>query len=269
MKVVVVDGGGLMGVETALWVRDHGHEVVLVQAPVPGGPHSSTCDEIAEALRGSSVVVDLAHQPSADIGTLSEDHGLVVDEAALVDAWARSTGELLRAGAAAGVRHHVCLSVVGVDRIGGGGVFRALRNREVMVRRAGIPYTILRATQTFDAAEDIATAATEDWIVWVPPAEVRPVSLTDVATLLAHTAVTRPLNGVREIAGPEQFRLDTFVRTALMTEAEYRQVRTDALSPFYGARLRPLDLLPGPDAFIARTTYREWFAGRPAPDTTS
>ncbi|MGQ4445313.1 hypothetical protein ACN6LI_003863, partial [Streptomyces violaceoruber] len=85
----------------------------------------------------------------------------------------------------------------------------------------------------------------------------------------AHTAVTRPVNGVREIAGPEQFRLDAFVRTALLTEAEYRQVRTDALSPFYGARLRPRDLLPGPDAFIARTTYREWFTGRPAPDTTS
>ncbi|MFG3321295.1 SDR family oxidoreductase [Streptomyces sp. NPDC048171] len=266
MKVVVVDSGGLMGIETALCVRDHGHEVALVQAP--GDPHAPISDEVAEALRGCSVLVDLAHQPSADIGTLSEDHGLVVDEAALVESWAGSTGALLRAGAAAGVRHHVCLSVVGVDRIGSEGVFRALRNREAMIRRSGIPYSILRATQTFDAAEDIATAATEDWIVWVPPAEVRPVSLTDVATLLAHTAVTRPVNGVREIAGPEQFRLDAFVRTALLTEAEYRQVRTDALSPFYGARLRPRDLLPGPDAFIARTTYREWFAGRPAPDTT-
>ncbi|MFJ6858983.1 hypothetical protein [Streptomyces werraensis] len=137
MKDVVVDGGGLMGTETALWVRDHGHEVALVQAP--DGPHAATSDEVAEALRGCSVVVDLAHQPSAGIGTLSEDHGLVVDEAALVDSWARSTGALLRAGAAAGVLHHVCLSVVGVDRVGSEGVFRALRNREAMVRRSGIP----------------------------------------------------------------------------------------------------------------------------------
>ncbi|MBT2413578.1 hypothetical protein J7I94_23950, partial [Streptomyces sp. ISL-12] len=211
-----------------------------------------TSDEMAETLDGCAVMVHLAPAP-APRHTLS---------------WLRATGELLRAGTAAGVRHHVCLSAVGADRITGG-VFPALKAREALLQRSGTSYSVLRATQTYEAAEDIADAGTEDWIVWVPPAEVRPVSLTDVATLLAHTAVSRPLNGVLEIAGPEQFGLDAFVRTALRAETEYRRVRTDPHSPFYGARLRPLDLLPGTGARIARTTYREWLTGRPAPDTRS
>ena len=262
MKVVVFDDGGLIGAETALWVRDHGHEVDLVSAP--GGLGSLTGEEIAESLRHCSVVIDLSRQPSPNTGIITDDHGLVMDEEALVAAWRRSTSALLQAETAAGVEHHVSLSVVGVERIGSEGAFRALQAHETMVQRSGIPYSIVRSTQMFESAEDIATAGTEDWIVWVPPVEVRPVSLTDVAILLAHTAVSRPLIGVREIAGPEKFRLDAFVRTALTAvHAEHRHVLTDVRSPFFGARLRPTDLLPGVDAFVARTSYREWCASRP------
>ncbi|MFG2357392.1 SDR family oxidoreductase [Streptomyces sp. NPDC048521] len=266
MKVVVLDDGALIGVETALWVRDHGHEVDMLSAP--HGIDSLTREEIAEALHDCSVVIDLCHLPSLDLGTLTDDHGLVLDEEAIVRSWLRSTSNVLQAETAAGVRHHVCLSVVGVDRVGGEGVFRALQAQEAMIQRSGMPYSILRATQMFESAQDIATACTEDWIVWVPPVEVRPVSLTDVATLLAHTAVSRPLIGVREIAGPEQFRLDAFVRAALTGDSEYRRVFTNVRSPFFGAHLRPTDLLPGADAFIAQTSYREWFTSRPAPEIT-
>lgn len=120
----------------------------------------------------------------------------------------------------------------------------------------------------FESAEEIATAGTEDWIVWVPPVEVRPVALTDVAVLLAHTAVSRPRTGVHEIAGPEQLGLDAFVRAALAANAEYRRVFTDIHSPFFGTCLRPSDLLPEADAFIGQTSYWEWFSGRPSPETS-
>ncbi|WP_372346785.1 SDR family oxidoreductase [Streptomyces sp. KL116D] len=155
------------------------------------------------------------------------------------------------------MRHHVCLSAVGADRVRGDGAFRALRAREAMIERSGTPYSILRSTQFFEAAEAIADTATEDGVVQVPPLRVQPVSLTDVAMYLAHIAVSRPLGGVREIAGPEQFGLDRFVRIALATDAAYRPVRTHAHSPFFGARphsrgppagcrrLRRADQLPG------------------------
>ncbi|MEV5385603.1 hypothetical protein [Streptomyces sp. NPDC052721] len=262
MKVVVFDDGGLFGAETALWVRDHGHEVDLISAP--GGLDSLAREEIAESLRHCSVVIDLSRQPSLNTGIVTDDDGLVMDEEALVASWRRSTSALLQAETAAGVEHHVSLSVVGVDRIRSEGAFRALQAHETMIQRSGISYSIVRSTQMFESVEDIATAGTEDWIVWVPPVEVRPVSATDVATLLAHTAVSRPLMGVREIAGPESFRLDAFVRAALTTvHAEHRHVLTDIRSPFFGARLRSTDLLPGADAFVARTSYREWCASRP------
>ncbi|MEV5172500.1 hypothetical protein AB0L10_15775 [Streptomyces flaveolus] len=209
MKVVVFDDGGLMGVETALSVRDHGHEVDLISAAK--GFDSLTREEIARSLRDCSVVIDVSHQLSLGTGIITDDHGLVMDEEALAASWRLSTSALLQAETAAGVTHHVSLSVVGADRIRSEGVFRAVQAQEVMIQRSGIAYSIVRSTQTFESAEDIATTGTEDRMVWVRPVDVRPVSLTDVATLLAHTAVSRPLIGVREIAGPEQFRLDAFV----------------------------------------------------------
>ncbi|RPF30434.1 hypothetical protein [Streptomyces sp. TLI_185] len=267
MKVVVFDDGGLMGVETALWIQDHGHEVDLVSAPV--GVDSLTHNATADVLRSCAVVVDLVDPLPSVTGTLTEEIGPVEDEADLTGSRLGATGQLLRAGLAAGVKHHVCLSTVGADRVRNEGEFRALQAREAMIRRSGATYSILRATQMFEAAEGIARASTADGIVRVPPVEVRPVALTEVAMLLAHTAVSRPLNGVREIAGPEQFGLDAFVRTAPTTRTEHQRVRTDARTPFFGTRLRPLDLLPSADAFVAHTSYREWFASRPTPEITS
>ncbi|WP_234381134.1 hypothetical protein [Streptomyces sp. NRRL F-5122] len=150
-----------------------------------------------------------------------------------------------------------------------GGAFTALRAWEVMIERSGIPCSILRSTQLFEAAEVIADTATEDGAVRVPPLRVQPVSLTDVAMYLAHIAVSRPLGGAREIAGPEQFGLDRFVRIALATDADRRPVLTHAHSPFLGARPRTWDLLPGPGAFVAQTSYLEWFVGRPVPEVSS
>ncbi|KAB2976273.1 hypothetical protein F8R89_32285 [Streptomyces sp. SS1-1] len=267
MKVAVWDDGGLIGVETALWVRDHGHEVELLSAP--HGLDSYTREEITEVLRGCSVVIDLLCRPSPAIGALTEEQGFVIDEEALVGSWVRSTRKLLQAETAAGVTYHVALSMTGVDRAASTGVFRALKARESVIQRSATPHLVLRSTQMFESVEDIATAGTEDWIVWVPPVDVRPVALKDVAMLLAHTAVSRPRTGVREIAGPERIRLDAFVRAGLAANAEYRRVFTDVHSPFFGTCLGPSDLLPDANAFIAETTYREWFAGRPSPGIDS
>ncbi|MFC8244784.1 SDR family oxidoreductase [Streptomyces chartreusis] len=163
----------------------------------------------------------------------------------------------------------MCLSAVGVGRVRDDGASTALRAREALIERSGIPYSILRSTQLFEVAEAIADTATEDGAVRVPPLRVQPVSLTDVAMYLAHIAVSRPLGGAREIAGPERFGLDRFVRIALAADADRRVVHTHAHSPFLGARPRLLDLLPGPGAFVAQTSYREWLAGRPAPGGSS
>ncbi|MFD5632067.1 SDR family oxidoreductase [Streptomyces sp. NPDC127072] len=258
MKVIVFDAGGPPAAETAQRVRDHGHEVVVV--PVPTGADALTGVGLADTLTGCSVVIDLSGPPSLDDGTLTEEDGLVVDEDAVLARVSRSTADLLAAEAAAGVEHHVSLSVVGVDRVREEGAFRALRAKEEMIGRSGIPYSIVRATQLFESVGEIATAATEDWIVWVPPVEVRPVAGAEVGTLLAHTAALEPLNGVQEIAGPEQFRLDTFVRRALAVERDPRRVFTDTRSTLFGTRIRHTELLPGPGAHIAQRRYGDWLA---------
>jgi len=262
MKVVVLDDGRATTAETARRVRDHGHEVAVVSAPT-GGDNLTEAD-LVDTLTGCSVVIDLSAPPSLDDGTLTEDDGLVIDEEALVARRGRATAALLAAEAAVGVEHHVSLSVVGVDRARAEGVFRALRAQEEMIRRSGIPYSIVRATQLFESAVEIAAATTEDWIVWVPPVEIRPVASAEAATLLAHTAAFKPSNGVQEIAGPEQFRLDTFVRAALTAGQEHRRVFADYRSTVFGARIRHADLLPGPGAHVARQRYGDWLANRSA-----
>ncbi len=265
MKVVVFDNGLPATAEIAQGVRDHGHEVSVVPAPT-GGDNLRKAD-LADVLTGCSAVIDLSGPPSLDDGTLTEDDGLVIDEDALVARRVRATAGLLAAEAAVGVEHHVSLSVVGVDRVRAEGVFRALRAQEEMIRRSGIPYSIVRATQVFESAVEIAAATTEDWIVWVPPVGIRPVAGAEVATLLAHTAAFTPTNAVQEIAGPEQFRLDTFVRAALTADQEHRRVFADNRSTVFGARIRHADLLPGPGAHVARQRYGDWLVSRSAPET--
>ncbi|MET8329446.1 SDR family oxidoreductase [Streptomyces sp. NPDC005181] len=261
MKIVVVDDDGPMGVETAARVRDHGHEAVLVSAS--SGVNVLTGEGLAEALEDCSVVIDLSGPPSLDDGTLTADFGLVIDDETVMQTLCHSTANLLSAEAAAGVKHHVALSVVGVERLKKRGYFRALQAQEAMIRQSRMPHSVIRAAQLFESASDIADAATEDWIIWVAPAQIRPVSCAEVATLIAHTAVFSPLFGVREIAGPDQFRLDAFVRAALTTIGEHRHVFTDSCSPYFGASLRRGDLLPGADAYIARTHYGDWLDSRP------
>ncbi|WP_217551822.1 SDR family oxidoreductase [Streptomyces sp. GbtcB6] len=263
MKVVVIDDGGSTGVETVARVNAHGNDANLVSAS--SGVNLLTGEGLSEALEDCSVVVDLSGPPSLDDGVLTEDFGLVIDEEAVLQTLCRSTTNLASAAAAAGVEHYVALSVVGVDRLSKGGCFRALYAKEALIRQSRMPYSIIRATQLFESAGDIADAATEDWIIWVAPVQIRPVSCAEVAALVAHTASSRPLLGVREIAGPDQFRLDAFVRASLTGSGEYRRVFPDDRSPYFGAGLRRHDLLPGADAYTAPTHYGDWLDSRLTP----
>ncbi|WP_046731429.1 SDR family oxidoreductase [Streptomyces humi] len=260
MRVAVLDDGSPLGSGTVEQVKNHGLDVVVIFNPRGSG--SVTQADLADKLAGCSVVIDLAGPPSLGDGTLTEEYGLVIDEESLLSRVRDSVSMLLAAEAAVGVHHHIALSVVGVDRMGTEGAFRALLGKERMVAGSGVPYSIIRSTQVFETVVDVAEAATEDWIVWLPPVRTRPVAGEEVATLLAHTAAFSPLQGVKEIAGPEQFRLDTFVRQALTAEHEHRQVFTDWRSTFFGSRVRRDDLLPGPGAYIAQRLYGEWLIDR-------
>lgn len=261
MKVVVIGGSGFLSREAAAGVRDHGHEAVVVS-------DSSSVEafrgvDLSETLDGCSVVIDLSGPSSLENGIVAEADGLLLDGEAIVEKVCRSTAKLLAAEAAAGVKHHVALSVVGMERLQEHGYFRALQAQEDLVRQSLMPYSIISATQLFESAGDIADAATEDGNVWVAPVQVRPVSCGEVATLIAHTAAFKPLFGVLEIAGPDQFRLDTFVRAGVTAAGDHRRVFTDDRSAYFGARLRRGDLLPSPHAYIAQIHYNKWLSRQP------
>ncbi|WP_405623732.1 SDR family oxidoreductase [Streptomyces sp. NBC_00076] len=260
MKVALIDDGGPMGVETAAGVRAHGHEAVVVSAAA--GVDVLTGEGLSRVLEGCSVVIDLSGPPSIADGTLTEAFGLVIDDETVTQRLCLSTANLLAAEADAGLGHHVALSVVGVERLKDRGYFRALHAQETMIRQSRTPYSIIRSTQLFESADDIADSAAEHGITWLAPAQIRPVSCAEAAVLVAHTAVFNPLLGVREIAGPDRLPLDTFVRAALTAAGEHRRVLTDDRSLYFGAGLRRGDLLPRADAYIARTHYHDWLDGR-------
>src|SRR5436189_3753761 len=200
MKIVVNGGSGLIGTKLVNNLRQRGHEVVA--ASPSSGVNSFTGEGLAEALNGAQVVVDVANAPSWE-------------DKAVLEFFETSSRNLLAAEAAAGVKHHVALSVVGTERLLGSGYFRAKMAQEKLIKAAQIPYTIVRATQFFEFAGGIAQNATEGATVRLPSALMQPIAAADVAAALADVAVGEPTNGTLEIAGPEQIRQDEFIRKYL------------------------------------------------------
>ncbi|MFF9458651.1 SDR family oxidoreductase [Streptomyces flaveolus] len=260
MRVIVVDGSGPIGLWTVERLRARGYDAVL-EAAGPAG-NTAYAEPWSVALAGAHAVVDVSGLPSCEAGVLSEDTGLRIDEAVVARQLCRTTADLITAGASAGVRHHIALSMVGADRLSDSPFFRALHRRDRFIERSGIPYSLISTTQPYESVDDMADASTEDWVVWVPPVRARPVAGAEVASFLADVASSAPLLSAREIAGPEQIRLDSFVSAALTRPSEYRRVYADADSPYFGARLTDDCLLPGPEARIARVRYHEWLAAR-------
>jgi uncharacterized protein YbjT (DUF2867 family) len=210
MKIVVIGGSGLTGTKLVNKLRQLGHEVVA--ASLASGVNTITGEGLAEALAGTQVVVDVANSPS-------------FEDAAVLKFFETSGRNLLAAEAAAGVGHHVALSVVGTDRLPESGYFRAKMAQENLIKASTVPFTILRSTQFFEFMSGIAQSATDGQTVRLSPALMQPVASDDVAAALADVAVGAPVNGTVELAGPEQFRLDELARRVLSANQDARQVR--------------------------------------------
>jgi uncharacterized protein YbjT (DUF2867 family) len=245
MKIVVIGGSGLIGSKLVSKLSEAGHDAL------PASPDSGvdilTGDGLAEALEGAQVVVDVANAPAWD------------DEAVL-NFFQTAARNLLAAEAAAGVGHHVTLSVVGADRLPDSGYLRAKVAQEELVEAGPIPYSIVRATQFFEFIGRIADSSTDGDTVLLSPALVQPEAADDVAGTLADVAVGAPLNGMVELGGPETFPLDELARRVLSAKGDARRVVADPHVRYFGAELDDKSLVPGENARIAPTRFEDWLA---------
>jgi uncharacterized protein YbjT (DUF2867 family) len=253
MKIVVIGGSGLIGSKLVQRLREDGHEP-LAAAP-DTGVNTLTGEGLDEALEGAQVVVDVANAP---------DWG----DAAVLDFFKTSARNVLAAEAAAGVKHHVALSVVGADRLPGSGYLRAKVAQEETVKAGSVPYTILRATQFFEFVGRIVDSSTDDGTVRLAPVFVQPESADDVAAALADVAEGEPVNGIVELGGPEQFRFDELARRFLDARNDPRPVTVDAHAQYFGTELDDHSLTPGDDARIAPTRFEDWLSQAVAGWTT-
>ena len=245
MKIVVIGGSGLIGTKLVNKLRQLGHDVVA--ASPSSGVNTITGEGLADALAGAQVVVDVANSPSFE------------DKAAL-EFFETSGRNLLAAEAAAGVGHHVALSVVGTDRLLKSGYFRAKMAQEDLIKASKVPYTILRSTQFFEFLNGIAQSATDGQTVRLSPAFVQPVASDDVAAALADVTLGAPVNGTVELAGPERLRLDELVRRFLSANQDARQVVADVHARYFGTELNDQSLTPGDNPRIGPTRFADWLS---------
>ena len=243
MKLVVIGGTGLIGSKLVTQLREHGYEAVA--ASLDTGVNTLTAGGLAEVLQGASVVVDASNSPS-------------FEEAAVMKFFSTSTRNLLKYAAAAGVRHYVALSVVGTERIPDSPYLRAKNAQETMIKSAGIPYSIIHATQFFEFITRIADEATEGTTVRLPPVLIQPMAAEDVAKAVGTIAVGAPLNGTVEVAGPQQFRFDELIRQGLGARNDPRKVVADPHARYFGAELGERSLIPAGDARLGEIRLQEW-----------
>ena len=248
MKLVIIGGTGLIGSKLVTRLKEHGHEAV--PAAPNTGVNTITGEGLAEVLQGASVVVDVSNSPS-------------FEEAAVMQFFTTSSRNLLEAAAAAGVRHYVALSVVGTDLIPDSPYLRAKNAQETLIKGAGIPYSIVRATQFFEFINRIADEASDGTTVRLPPILIQPMAADDVAKAVGTIAVGAPLNGTIEVAGPQQFRFDELIRKSLGARNDPRQVVVDAHARYFGAELDERSLVPIGDARLGEIRFEEWL-GQPA-----
>ena len=245
MKIVVIGGSGLIGTKLVKNLRQLGHDVVA--ASRSSGVDALTGEGLAQAMTGAQVAVDVANSPSW------EDN-------AVLQFFKTSSRNLLAAEAAAGVGHHVALSVVGTERLLASGYFRAKMAQEELIKASQVPYTIVRATQFFEFVDGIAQSATEGQMVRLSPALIQPIVSDDVAAALADVVIGPPLNGMVELAGPERLPLDKLVGRFLSATQDPRQVVTDVHARYYGLELNDQSLVPGDNPRIGPTHFDDWLS---------
>ena len=243
MKIVIIGGTGLIGSKTVPILRQGGHEVVA--ASPKSGVNTITGEGLKDALAGAYVLIDLANSPS-------------FEDEAVMEFFETSGRNLLPAEAAAGVHHHVALSIVGTDRTPDNGYFRAKVAQEKLIATSGIPYTIIRSTQFLEFLGGIADSSAAGNVVRLSPGLFQPIAAGDVAALVAEAALAAPRNGIVEIAGPERAPFYEIVARYLKAVGDPRQVVRDPEARYYGGRVKECSLVPLGEARVGRIGFDEW-----------
>jgi uncharacterized protein YbjT (DUF2867 family) len=242
MKIVVIGGTGLIGSKTVAILRQGGHAAVAASPNT--GVNTITGEGLKEAMAGAQVVIDLANSPS-------------FEDSAVLEFFQTSGRNLLAAEAAAGVRHHVALSIVGTDRTDNG-YFRAKVAQEKLIETSGIPYTVIRATQFLEFLRAIADSSADGNTVRLPPCLFQPIAADDVAPIVAEVALAAPRSGIVEIAGPERAPFNEIVARYLKAVGDPRQVVPDPKARYWGGRVEECSLVPLGEARLGRIDFDEW-----------
>jgi uncharacterized protein YbjT (DUF2867 family) len=245
MKIVVIGGSGLIGSKLVNILQERGHDVLAASPST--GVNSITREGLAEAMDGADVVVDVANAPSWE-------------DQAVLDFFETSSRNLLAAEAAAGVRHHVALSIVGTDRLPDNGYFRAKVAQEKLIKASGIPYTLLRATQFFEFVGGIAQSFAVGDAIYASPALIQPMASDDVVAALADVVLAAPINGTVEVAGPEALPIDELVRRFLRATQDNRKVVADVNARYFGSVLDDQSLTAGKNARLGAIRFEDWLA---------
>ena len=250
MKILIIGGSGLIGSKVVANLRQLGYEV-LVGSPSTG-INTMTGEGLADAVKGAQVVIDLSNSPS-------------FEDQAVLDFFETSGRNLLAAEAAAGVRHHIALSVVGTERMLESGYFRAKMAQENLIKASRVPYTIVRSTQFFEFLAGIAQYGTVGNEIRLSPAHVQPISSDDIAAIISDTALAQPINGTFDAAGPEKVGLAELMKRYLSALGDQRIVVTDANAAYYGTQINDQSLTPIGDARVATTGFSAWLSKSQSP----
>lgn len=250
MKIVVIGGTGLIGTQLCNNLRQRGHEV-LAGSPNTG-VNTITGEGLQVALAGAEVVVDVANSPS-------------FEDAPVLEFFETSGRNLAAAEKAAGVKHHVALSVVGTDRMLASGYFRAKMAQEKLIKESGVPYSILRATQFFEFIGAIAQSGVQGNSIRLPAAEFQPIASADVATALTKIAEQPPTNQTEEVAGPDRQPMVWFAKAYLKHNEDPREVISDVEATYFGAPIDDRSLTPGTNPLIGATRFETWLKNSAAP----
>jgi uncharacterized protein YbjT (DUF2867 family) len=243
MKIVVIGGTGLIGSKTVAILRQGGHEVIA--ASPKSGVNTVTGEGLKEAIAGAQVVIDLSNAPSPDAK-------------AVLEFFETSGRNLLAAEAAAGVQHHVALSIVGTDRVPDQGYYRAKVAQEKLIEASSIPYTTIRSTQFLEFLGRITDASADGSVVRLPPGLLQPIAADDVAAVVSEVALANPRNGIIEIAGPERAPFNEIVARYLKAVGDPREVVKDPEARYFGGRLEEKSLVPLGEARLGRLNLEEW-----------
>lgn len=243
MKIIVVGGTGLIGSKLINKLREKGHEAIAASRST--GVNTLTGEGLAQALEGANVVVDVSNSPS-------------FEDKAVLEFFETSSRNLLKAEQAAGVRHHIALSVVGTELLSECGYFRAKLAQENLIKSSPIPYTIVRATQFFEFLNSLIQANTVGQTVLLPTAFIQPIAAEDVAEALFQVTLQMPTNGTFEIAGPERFRFSEIVEKYLKATNDPRQVSSHVNARYFGAKLNDNTLIPQKKAHYGSINFEKW-----------